>query len=76
MAQSIMKINLRLTHEGELLRFFRRLESQRAGAFDINECLVERSANPDSPLNAQPNLRAECEIAWITLNPEPLERKP
>lgn len=76
MAQSTMKINLRLTHEGELLRFIRRLESERAGAFDINECLLERSANPDAPLNAQPNLRAECELAWITLNPEPLERKP
>lgn len=76
MAQSIMKINLRLAHEGELLRFFRVLESQRAGAFDINQCIVERSANPDAPLNAQPNLRAECELAWITINPEPLERKP
>lgn len=76
MAQSIMKLNLRLAHEGELLRFFDRLASQRAGAFDINECTVERSANADAPLNAQPNLRAECELAWITINPEPLERKP
>lgn len=76
MAQSIMKINLRLAHEGELLRFFGRLAKQRAGAFDINECILERAANPDAPLNAQPNLRAECELAWITINPEPLERKP
>jgi hypothetical protein len=76
MAQSLMKINLRLTHEGELLRFFRRLEAQRAGAFDINECLLERSASADAPLAAQPNLRAECELAWITINPEPQERRP
>lgn len=76
MAQSVMKLSLQLAHEGELLRFFRQLEAQGAGAFDINECVLERAVSPDAPLNAQPNLRAECELAWITLNPEPMERKP
>lgn len=76
MAQSIMKLSLRLTHEGELLRFIQRLEAQRAGAFDINECVIERASSADAPLNAQPNLRAECELAWITINPEPGERRP
>ena len=76
MAQSVMKLNLRLAHEGELMRFFRHLESQNAGAFDINECVLERASAADTPFNAQPNLRAECELAWITINPEPMERKP
>jgi len=76
MAQSVMKLSLQLAHEGELLRFFRQLEAQGAGAFDINECLLERTTSADAPLNAQPNLRAECELAWITLNPEPMERRP
>lgn len=76
MAQSVMKLSLQLVHEGELLRFFRQLEAQGAGTFDINECVLERTASPDAPLNAQPNLKAECELAWITLNPEPMERKP
>lgn len=76
MAQSIMKLNLRLAHEGELMRFFRQLENQNAGAFDINECVLERASAAATPFNAQPNLRAECELAWITINPEPMERKP
>lgn len=76
MAQSVMKVNLRLAHEGELLRFFRQLEAQGAGAFDINECRIERTSSADAPLGPQANLRAECELAWITINPEPAERRP
>jgi hypothetical protein len=76
LAQSVMKLSLRLTHEGELMRFFRQLEAQSAGAFDINECVLERASAADTPLGTQPNLRAQCELAWITINPEPMERKP
>lgn len=76
LAQSVMKLSLRLTHEGELMRFFRQLETQNAGAFDINQCVLERVSAADTPLGSQPNLRAECELAWITINPEPMERKP
>jgi len=77
MAQSVMKLSLRLAHEGELMRFFRLLEGQNVGAFEINQCVLDRSASfADAAPRAQPNLRAECELAWITINPEPVERKP
>jgi len=75
MAQSVMKLNLRLAHEGDLVRFFRLLESENAGAFEINECILERAAG-ENPVNTQPNVRADCELAWITLNPEPPEPRP
>ena len=75
MAQSVMKLNLRLAHEGELMRFLRLLERQNAGAFDINQCVLQR-INPGSEGAAQPNLRAECELAWVTLNPAPAEHRP
>jgi len=75
MAQSLMKLNLRLAHEGELMRFFRLLDSQNAGTFDINQCVFER-AGTSVLTPQQPNLRVECELAWITFNPEPAERKP
>jgi len=75
MAQSVMKLNLRLAHEGELMRFFRLLDSQNAGTFDINQCVLERIGTA-TPTPQQPNLRVECELAWITINPEPAERKP
>ena len=76
MAQSVMKLTLRLAHEGELMRFFRELEAQNAGAFDINQCTLERTNGTDTPSNAQPNVRAECELAWVTINPESQERRP
>ena len=76
MAQSLMKLNLRLVHEGELMRFFQVLEKQNVGAFDINQCVLQRVPNASENNVAQPNLRAECELAWITLNPAPAEHKP
>ena len=75
MAQSVMKLTLRLAHEGELMRFLRSLESQNAGIFDINHCVIDRTAGTMTVARAQPNLSAECELAWITINPEPPERR-
>jgi hypothetical protein len=77
MAQSVMKLNMRLAHEGELMRFLRLLEGQNVGLFDINHCVLERaSAGSIATPPVQPNVTAECELAWITINPEPVERKP
>jgi hypothetical protein len=77
MAQSMMKLSLRLAHEGELMRFFRLLEGQNVGTFEINQCVLDRSASfADTAPKAQANLSAVCELAWITINPEPVERKP
>ena len=42
--------------------------AQHAGFFSVNQCLLHR-LNPDGSVRAQPNLGAECEIAWITLKP-------
>jgi hypothetical protein len=75
MAQSVMKLTLRLAHEGELMRFLRLLEGQNAGIFDVNQCILERSGVA-TPGRVQPTLTAECELAWITINPEPPERRP
>ena len=74
MAQSVMKLTMRLAHEGELMRFIRVLESQNVGTFEINQCVLERIPTSVGT-QAQPNLSAECELAWITINPDPPERK-
>jgi len=76
MAQSLMKLSLRLAHEGELMRFLRLLAEQHAGAFDVNQCVLQRTAGGSERVVLQPNLRAECELAWITLNPAPADHKP
>ena len=76
LAQSVMKVALRLAHEGELMRFLRALESQNVGMFDINQCVIDRTGGTMTVARVQPNLSAECELAWITINPEPSERRP
>ena len=71
--QSVMKINLKLLHEGDLTRFLNTLAREGAGVFSVNQCVMERIDAGDE-LRNQPNLRAECELAWITLRP-PGEKK-
>ncbi|MGH8727816.1 MAG: hypothetical protein ACREV9_06595 [Burkholderiales bacterium] len=66
--RSVMKINFKLLHEGDLMRFFSALRQQKIGLFALNECILVRDGNSIAP-RSDPNLRAQCEIAWITMNP-------
>lgn len=66
--QSVMKLNFQLLHEGDLMSFFTALGKQKAGFFAVNECKLDRVATGGS-IRFQPNLRAACDIAWITLRP-------
>ena len=74
--QSVMKLRFELLHEGDLLRFFQALAAQKAGRFTVNECKLQRlPVNLAVPVN-QPTLKAECEVAWITIaGPGPEEAK-
>jgi len=66
--QSVMKLRLELLHEGDLLHFFQALAAQKVGHFAVNECKLQRlPVNLAVPVN-QPTLRAECEVAWITIS--------
>lgn len=65
--QSIMKLRLGLLHEGDLFRFFQALAAQKAGSFSVTACSLQPlPVNLAIPVN-QPTLRAECEVAWITI---------
>ena len=68
--QSVMKVSFRLLHEGDLMAFLTALGQQGAGFFAVNQCKLER-LNAVPSARFQPNLRAECDIAWITLRPNP-----
>jgi Tfp pilus assembly protein PilV len=73
--QSVMKLSFQLLHEGDLMSFLTALGKQGAGFFAVNECKLDR-ANTGSSIRFQPNLRADCDIAWITLRAaSPGERK-
>jgi len=66
--QSMMKISFRLLHEEDLLRFLGTLAKQGAGVFSVNQCVMERVETGGS-IRFQPNLRADCDLAWITMRP-------
>lgn len=66
--QSVMKVTVRLLHEGDLIPFLGTLAQQRAGVFSVDQCTMARVDISGSARN-QPNVRAECELAWITLRP-------
>ena len=65
----MMKLKLGLLYETDLLTFFRVLAQQKVGAFAVNQCRLQRlTAGLSQPFN-QPTLRAECDVAWITIPP-------
>ncbi|MEO7727750.1 MAG: hypothetical protein ABIS45_10900 [Burkholderiales bacterium] len=73
--QSVMKLSFQLLHEGDLMTFLSALGKQGAGFFAVNQCKLDRN-NAGGNIRFQPNLHADCDIAWITLRPAPSgERK-
>jgi hypothetical protein len=70
MQQSLMKLRFGLLYEDDLIRFFRRLAAENVGTFSVNQCSLQRLATAE-PFQAanQPMLKAECELAWITIPP-------
>ena len=73
--QSVMKLDFQLLHEGDLMRFLTTLGKQGAGFFAVNQCKIERVGTGGS-IRFQPNLRAACEVSWITVRPNsPGEKK-
>jgi len=74
--QSTMKLRFRLLHEEDLPRFFGTLSRQNVGVFLIDQCDVKR-IDTYGVIRFQPNLQAECELAWITAKAaDATEKKP
>lgn len=67
--QSRMKLDFRLLHEADLLRFFDALRGQGAGLFHLDQCTLRRT-DTGTTLRYQPNIAANCELVWITATPD------
>jgi hypothetical protein len=66
---SPMKLDMLLLHEHDLLGLLADLQTRVAALVTVRQCTLERLATaPGTPLAAQ--LRAHCEIDWITLQEE------
>jgi len=66
MHQSPMRVKLPLLHEGDLMGFLQRVAESRRGVFMITGCTLTRVGTGISA--EQPNLNAECDLSWITVD--------
>ena len=74
--ESVMRLRFRLLHEEDLLRFLDLLSRQGAGIYTVDQCSVKR-LDTRGAIRYQPNLSAECDLAWITASvATPPEKKP
>ncbi len=67
--QSMMRAELRLLHELDLLQFFDALRAQNAGLYHLDQCLLRRT-DVSGAIRNQPYVTATCQLAWITATPE------
>lgn len=69
--ESVMRLRLRLLHEEDLPRFLQALGRQGGGFFTVDQCVMRRlkPGEAERVLQFQPNLSAECELAWVTAKP-------
>jgi hypothetical protein len=67
---SEMKLSFGVLHEGSLMRFLSDLSAQQSGYFVVTACSLDRTGWQGPPQPKQPNLRAECDLSWLTIAPE------
>jgi hypothetical protein len=68
--QSVMKLKFGLLYEQDLLDFFSALARQQVGTFAVNQCVLKRLLDENARPANTPTLRAECDLAWITIPAE------
>lgn len=67
--QSVMKLEFRLLHALDLLRFFDALRAQNNGLFHLDQCTLRRT-ELTTVIRYQPNIAANCQLTWITATPD------
>jgi len=63
--QSVMRLQFRLLHEEDLMRYLAALARQGGGIFTIDQCSMRR-VDTRGVIRYQPNVTADCELSWIT----------
>ncbi|MDO9051239.1 MAG: hypothetical protein Q7U70_07105 [Methylotenera sp.] len=73
--RSIMKLELDMLHEGDLLQLTESLNANNAASFMLRDCEIVRlntNGLPSDQLIA--NMHAQCELDWLTLRePAPIQ---
>ncbi|MDP3677618.1 MAG: hypothetical protein Q8R23_00820 [Methylotenera sp.] len=73
--RSIMKLELDMLHEGDLLQLTESLNANNAASFMLRDCEIVRLNTNGTPSNQLiANLHAQCELDWLTLRePAPIQ---
>ena len=74
--KSPMKLQLGLLHEEDLLRFTGALEKQAQALVIVQNCKLVRQAASNERESNPAQLKAECELDWITARPTAGNGKP
>lgn len=66
--RSVMKLELDMLHEADLLRLTEALNTEASTPFMLRDCEINR-LNPGSQFGSElsANLHAQCELDWLTL---------
>lgn len=64
---SLMKVDLALLHEGDLLRFLSDLRESGNAYYTVRRCSLSRTGAAPTGVGLAPRLRADCEIDLITI---------
>ena len=70
--RSLMKLELAMLHEGDLITLLNGLSTQQSAPFMVRQCeMTRQNASIDSSLidsSLAPNIQAKCELDWITIH--------
>jgi len=64
---SLMKVDVALLHEGDLLHFLNDLRESGNAYYSVKRCSLSRAGSIPTVVSLAPRLRAECEIDLITI---------
>lgn len=65
--RSVMTLDIRMSHEGDLFALLNNLKTDANGLFLIDQCDVERVDMKADKTPRLDNMRAYCELSWYTI---------
>jgi len=65
--KSSMRVQVPLLHELDLIHLFQDLRAQAPAYIHLRSCRLSRAPDTPNPAGISPQLLAECQIDWITL---------
>ncbi len=65
--RSVMKLELSMLHEGDLIALIQSLANQQSTPFMLRQCEIIRQNTKISNVLI-PNMRANCELDWLTIH--------